>query len=62
MKRKSFITFLFLTLFSFVFLFSSAPVSAEDNHYLDDEHYFISKEKLSGGWINVALATMKTPA
>ncbi len=62
MKSKSFMAVLFLAVFSFVFLFSSAPVSAEDDHYLDDEHYFIAKEKLTGAWMYVTLATMKTPA
>lgn len=62
MKTKSLIAVLFLAVFSLVFLFSSAPASAEDDHYIDDEHYFISKEKLAGAWMNVTLSTMKTPA
>ena len=62
MKSKSFMAVLFLAVFSFLFLFSSAPVSAEDEHYIDDEHYFIAKEKLTGAWMYVTLATMKTPA
>ena len=46
MKAKSFMSVLFLAVFSFVLIFSSAPVTAEDDHYIDDEHYFIAKEKL----------------
>lgn len=62
MKAKSLFAVLFLSVFSLVLLFSSAPVSAEDDHYIDDEHYFISREKLTSGWMSVTLATMKTPA
>ncbi len=62
MKAKSFITAIFISVLSLVFILSSAPVIAEDDHYIDDEHYFIAKEKLSGAWMYVTIATMKTPA
>ena len=62
MKTKSFMAALFLSVFSLALFLTSAPLLAEDEHYLEDDHYFISKEKLTGAWMNVTLATMDTPA
>jgi len=62
MKAKLLISSLILSVLSSVFI-STAPVFADDDdHYIDAEHYFITKEKLKQGWIYVTLATMKTPA
>lgn len=62
MKTKSFMAALFLSIFSLALFLTSAPLLAEDEHYLEDDHFFISKEKLTGAWMNVTLATMDTPA
>ena len=62
MKAKSFIAPLFLSVLSFVLLFTAAPLFSEDEHFIDDEHYFIASEKLKQGWIRVDIATLKTPA
>jgi hypothetical protein len=62
MKIKFLISAVILSILSSVFI-STAPVFADDDdHYIDAEHYFITKEKLKQGWIYVTLATMKTPA
>jgi len=62
MKAKFLISTLILSIFSSV-LISTAPVFADDDdHYINSDHYFITKEKLKQGWIYVTLATLKTPA
>ncbi len=62
MKTKIFISTFILSFLSSL-LISITPVFAEDDdHYINSDHYFITKEKLTQGWIYVTLATLKTPA
>lgn len=63
MKSKSLFAALFVSVISFVFITLSAPGFAEDDdHYIQDEYYFIATEKFTQGWIRVQIATMNTPA
>lgn len=60
MKTKS--ASIILSILSFV-LITIAPVFAgDDAHYINSDQYFITKEKLTQGYIYVTIATMKTPA
>jgi hypothetical protein len=62
MKIKLLVTAILISLFSLT-LISNTPLFADDDdHYIDSDHYFITKEKLTQGWIYVTLATLKTPA
>jgi len=62
MKFKVLISTLLISIFSLT-LISTTPLFAEDDdHYINSDHYFITKEKLTQGWIYVTLATLKTAA
>jgi len=62
MKVKLLISTLVLSIVSTVFIAASPVFADDDDHYVDSEHYFITKEKLTQGWIYVTLANLKTPA
>lgn len=62
MKAKLLLSTLILSILSSILVFTSPVFAEDDDHYIDSEHYFITKEKLKQGWIYVSLATMKTPA
>ena len=62
MKTKLAFGTLILSVLSFVFITIAPVYSADDAHYIDSDYYFITKEKLTTGYIYVTLATMKTPA
>ena len=62
MKIKLFAMIILISIFSLT-LISTAPLFAEDDdHYINSDHYFITKQKLTQGWIYVTLATLKTAA
>lgn len=62
MKIKLFAMTILISIFSLA-LISTAPLFAEDDdHYINSDHYFITKQKLTQGWIYVTLATLKTAA
>jgi len=62
MKTKLLTVTIILSVLSSL-LIATAPVFADDDeHYISSDYYFITKEKLTQGWIYVTLATLKTPA
>jgi hypothetical protein len=62
MKFKLLIAAILISVFSLT-LISTTPLFAEDDdHYITSDHYFITKEKFTQGWIYVTLATLKTEA
>ena len=58
MKRR-----LLLAICATAFAFMLVPAFADDDaHYIQADDYFIAKEVLKQGYINVFIAKMKTPA
>ncbi len=62
MKTKFMLSSLILTVLSLVFIATAPAFAEDDDHYINSDHYFITKEAFKQGWIYVTLATMKTPA
>ena len=62
MKIKFLISTLIVSLLSSVFIMVAPAFAEDDDHYINSDHYFVTKEKFAQGWIYVSLATLKTPA
>lgn len=62
MKIKLVLSTLILSVLSFIFIATTPVFAEDDDHFINSDHYFITKEKLTQGWIYVSIATMKTPA
>jgi hypothetical protein len=62
MKFKLLVSTILISVFSLT-LISTTPLFADDDdHFINADHYFITKEKFTQGWIYVTLATLKTEA
>ena len=62
MKFKLLIITILISVFSLT-LISTTPLFADDDdHFINSDHYFITKDKFTQGWIYVTLATLKTEA
>lgn len=62
MKAKGLLNTLILSILSLVLLAATPIFAEDDDHFINSDHYFITKEKLTQGWIYVTLSTLKTAA
>ncbi len=62
MKAKFILSLLLLSFLSLGVIATTPAFAEDDDHYINSDYYFITKENFKQGWIYVTIATLKTAA